>query len=73
MPTSSQTAPVSAKTLLEEVRECTRAGQVRRAQKLVKEAVARYPEDAGLRKAHRVLAGERAHPRPATGRSLRGR
>lgn len=61
----------SAARLLDEIRHCTRAGEIRTAQRLAREAAARYPEDAGLQKARRVLTGEVATSRPRTGRSLR--
>lgn len=71
---SPETAPGakrSADHFLEEIRQQTRAGRIRTAQRLVREAVARYPEDPELQKAHGVLVGRRAKSRPGTGRHLR--
>lgn len=61
----------SVERFLEEIHEQTRAGEIRTAQRLVREAAAQYPEDPELREAYRILSDGRATPRPRTGRSLR--
>ena len=60
-----------ADRFLEEIRQHTRAGKIRTAQRLVRAAVTRYPEDPELQKAHGILVGSRAKTRPGTGRNLR--
>jgi len=61
----------SAEWLLGRIHEHLRAGQIRIAQSLARDAATRYPEDPEVKKACRILFGGEATSRPKTGRSLR--
>ena len=61
----------SPEGLLDEIRDPIATGDVRAARRLAAEAAERYPDDADLVNAHRILNTGRSYTRTGTGRNTR--
>lgn len=64
-------APASAKGFLDEIRTLIARNDIRSAQRLALEATEKYPDDAKLVNAQRVLNTGKSYTTPGTGRNTR--